>query len=405
VSDLGSPVQRLQAEPVNLAGIELKSRPRVYGDILLCGYLTLLNAPGGTGKSVLSLAIAVSMAIGRDLLELCDLRKPRKVLLINNEDPDEELQLRLSGILQHYRLTEIEERWLQQNLLIRSGYQERVRLVAKTENGILPTDELKDIIDQCQQEEIQAVFIDPFVSVHNCSENDNGEMEAVLAHLRTAAARGQAAMLLVHHSRKGSNSDTPDDNARGASAIVAGVRGNYFIARMRKEDAKLFVMQPDEYLMFFRLYGGKRNYAPPAGEGTWFELLNIPVTVTHWESLEETTDWVGVPVQRDLELAPKFEGSWTLQVVLTRVINDLMKTSALQSPLVLSGAKLERLQKILAEGDKEVTRNTVQNRLKTFPHPGDPAVDVLVHNTLYRCWSVRNPQKNGRIEYHYEEAQ
>ena len=61
--------------------------------------VSLLIAPGGTGKSMLALYIAVCVAAGIPLFGRFPAKVPRKVLFISGEDDLEELKRRLFKIL------------------------------------------------------------------------------------------------------------------------------------------------------------------------------------------------------------------------------------------------------------------------------------------------------------------
>ena len=60
-------------------------------------------APGGAGKSNLSLVEAISMAVGRDLVYGNRIRRYR-VWYHNAEDPLVEIHRRLAAICEHYEL-------------------------------------------------------------------------------------------------------------------------------------------------------------------------------------------------------------------------------------------------------------------------------------------------------------
>ena len=90
-------------------GVSLRTIPHrkwLYGVELLRGETTVLASPGGVGKSSLALAIAVSVATGRRLLDAKVYGTGLKALYINAEDGRVEMQRRLWGLCLEYAITE-----------------------------------------------------------------------------------------------------------------------------------------------------------------------------------------------------------------------------------------------------------------------------------------------------------
>lgn len=394
---LATKVATVCPQPADIAGMTAKSRPRLYGNHLLKGYLTLLNAPGGAGKSIFSMTMACGLALGRDLLNLGDV-KPRKVLILNNEDPQAELQLRLMAIAKVYRLSQDELQQLPKMLTFQSGYNHRLTVAAEFDGLVSATAIQEELIEYCRVNEIEALFLDPLVSLHDSPENDNVAMDKVIAVLRTVAEKGGVGIYLVHHSKKGAQAATPDDSARGASAIIAGVRANYGLAKMTRDEAKKFILPEDAWPHMIRLDSGKRNYAPSAADADWFELQNIPIDVTDWETGETVTEQVGVPVPANLQLKESNQKGWTLEKVMKAII------STIESPFTRTGETGEKLSLLLSDNKKPISATTVNNRMKCFPMPTDAPRQVVVYDTRYKCWTERNSAANNRIEYHYAEA-
>ena len=131
---------------------------------------------------------------------------------------------------------------------------------------------------------IDVVIIDPFVSVHSVSENDNGAIDkAIKALARVARATG-ACIHLVHHVAKLRGDTLSQDSARGASAFVDGLRALRGVVRMTQSEAEGAGLQsPDGYI---RAESMKANYAKPE-KGDWYHLQSH--TLGNGES-------VGVPI-------------------------------------------------------------------------------------------------------------
>ena len=388
---------RISPKSAIITGVTVKSRPRLYGDHLLKGYLTLLNAPGGAGKSIFSVTMGCGLALGRDLLGLGEV-KPRKVLILNNEDPSGELQLRLMAIAQAYGFSTDELNQLPKMLKFQSGYHNRLTLAAEFDGLVSKTAIQGELINYCQANQIEALFLDPLVSLHDSPENDNVAMDKVIAILRVVAEEGGVGIYLVHHSKKGAKADTPDDSSRGASAIIAGVRANYGLAKMTRKEAEKFVLPETRWPQFIRLDSGKRNYAPNAAGADWFELKSIRLDVVDWETDKPVIEWVGVPVPAILELKDSSQGGWTLERVMGAII------PAVESPFTKTGESREKLMELLSDNKKSISASTLDNRMKSFPAPGVEVKQVWVNETQYRCWAVQRAAKKNLTEYHYAEV-
>jgi hypothetical protein len=378
----------------------MTSRPRLYGNHILKGYLTMLNGPGGVSKSVFTVSMAIGLAIGRDLLKIArgDPIKPRRVLMLNNEDCVNELTLRLEAAMQCYDLTEDERALVKENLKPQSGYIEQIRLASENETGALvKTNLVEEIIDYCLANSIEAIYFDPLVSLHGSNENDNTVMDAVIAILREVAGGGGVGIYFAHHSRKGSSADSVDENARGATALVNAVRASYGLMGMTKKEAEKFVdVDESDRGAYVRLDSGKTNYAPKATDAVWFELKSIAVTVADWETGKETTESVGVPVPVTLLPDEKTSGSaWPLFKVM-----DAVRKAGVTSPFVLTGENGEILSKALSNDDDPLKKTALHDRFRFFPDVGGEPRVVALPNENLRCWQTRG-EKN-RKKFHYE---
>src|SRR6478735_5589110 len=88
----GGKADEQAAEPFGLRPVRILDqtaiphRRWIYGTQLIRGFVTLLIAPGGTGKSSLLLATCLSIATGRPLLGP-RIYQPCNTALLNLEDP------------------------------------------------------------------------------------------------------------------------------------------------------------------------------------------------------------------------------------------------------------------------------------------------------------------------------
>ncbi|MGO9774873.1 MAG: AAA family ATPase, partial [Roseiarcus sp.] len=137
--------------------------------------------------------------------------------------------------------------------------------------------------------QIDVLIVDPFVSSHRVSENDNNAIDAVAREWANIADAAQCAIELVHHSRKTGGGEVTIEDARGASALIAASRSARVINPMSPDEAaKAGVENPRAY---FRRDNGKSSMSPPGDKATWFCLVSVDLGNA---SEDEPGDHVGV---------------------------------------------------------------------------------------------------------------
>ena len=120
------------------------------------------------------------------------------------------------------------------------------------------------------------LVLDPFISIHKVSENNNALIDQVVKSLGRIASQNDCAIEIVHHVRKpgfGQQEITADDT-RGGGAIVNAVRSCQLLNRMSSKEAEQVRIERDERFRYFRVDGGKQNLAPPA-KAKWRYLHSI----------------------------------------------------------------------------------------------------------------------------------
>ena len=103
-------------------------------------------------------------------------------------------------------------------------------------------------------------------------------MTEVIECYEEVAAGANCAVHLWHHTRKGNGEGATVESARGAQAFVDAYRSVRILERMtKKERNDLLVAVPDigEAGWYFREFNGKRNFAPPADESSWYRYVSI----------------------------------------------------------------------------------------------------------------------------------
>jgi AAA domain len=263
-------------------------RQFVYGKHLVRGYLSATVAPGGVGKSSLALVEAVAMATGKTLLGIAT--APRRVWYVNLEDPREEIERRIAAICLHFGITadELGDR------LYFDGREIEIVLATQTRSGYAIAAPAVDALTAALKGGRFDVFIvDPFVSTHRVSENDNMAIDAVAKKLGAIAGEADCAIELIHHVRKTGGLEVTVEDGRGASALVNATRSSRVLNRMSKEEADKAGVGEERGYYFRADSGGKANLVPPSAKATWYRLQNVALGNGSNDGVDDQ-DYVGV---------------------------------------------------------------------------------------------------------------
>ena len=269
VEDGGFPTEFRWHDPTHIP-----RRSWVYGHHLISRFLSATVAPGGIGKSSLLIAEALAMATGRQLLGEAVHGGPKRVWLWNGEDPRDELTRRLMAACRHYA---IEPSDFEGRLFVDTGRETEIVLAGDDRReGVKFNEKMIARLEAAiVKHGIEVVILDPFVSTHRLSENDNQKIDQLCRRLSAIADKTGIAIDLVHHVRKNTTGgDTTVEDARGASSLLAAVRSARVLNRMTEDEAaKLGVSR----WSFIRVDNGKANLAPPAEHATWRQIVSVPL--------------------------------------------------------------------------------------------------------------------------------
>lgn len=145
-------------------------RAWLYGNHLIRKFVSATVAPGAVGKSSLVLAEALAMVSGKPLLGTTPAQKLR-VWLWNLEDPIEETTRRVQPTAKFYGLNPDD---IGDRLFVDSGRDQSMVIATTTRNGaVIIILVIEKVIAEILKYQIDVLDIDPFVSCHQLSENDN----------------------------------------------------------------------------------------------------------------------------------------------------------------------------------------------------------------------------------------
>lgn len=264
-------MQPLRAAPARLPmAADIPPRQWLYGTALIRRFVSVLIAPGGVGKSALALGQAVALATGRNFLaERVHHSVP--VWVLNLEDPLEETERRLAALMLRHGIARSE---LEGRLFLHSGRERRVTVAAMADGAwrvVLPDRDA--MIAAAKQAGVGLVVVDPFVKSHALEENNNAQMDAAATAWAEVAEETGAAILLVHHVRKGAAEDV--DAARGGKALTDAARAARLLSVMTPEEAERLDVPVNECWRHVRLDDAKANLAPVANKALWYRLETV----------------------------------------------------------------------------------------------------------------------------------
>lgn len=234
-------------------------------------------AAGGTGKSFLAMHIAVALAAGSSLFSKYIASTPSKVVFISGEDDTIELQRRLHAVTQG----------LPQNLIqsIKSNIQfidladsfelfTEKRLVGDVQMTSVPVD-LVNSIKQKLGDEVGLVIVDPVSRFRGGEENSAGDTTRFVQALQYIRDQLNATVLTLHHVNKGAKTNgSGQNNARGSSAFIDGVRLVYELNALSEEEVKKQYGSPTVTPRVMTLSCVKSNYGKPIDSLTLCKRLD-----------------------------------------------------------------------------------------------------------------------------------
>lgn len=365
----------------------IPKREWLYGAHYIRQFVSTTVAPSGVGKSSLSIVEALAMASGKPLLGV----QPKgvfRVWLWNGEDPRDELHRRVAAAMMHYGLARAD---LEGRLFIDTGRETEIILAHETREGVVIREPVeRAVLREIEANAIDVKIVDPFVSSHRVTENDNGAIDLVTKRWARIADRGRCSIELVHHVRKLNGGEVTVEDGRGAVALLATSRSARAIAKLGKGEAVRLGLE-SKVGRLFRFADGKNNLALPAGEGTqWFELASVALGngrgdgldgVIDGDSVGVVTRFDGVPDERIAVGGDQFEaameelknGEWRRDsrageawagCVIARCYSLDLDDAADKAR-----AKVILSQWVKQGRVKEVTKRDAARRMRTFVEP------------------------------------
>jgi hypothetical protein len=311
---------------------------------------------------------ALELVTGKSLLGQ-EIPAQARVWLFNLEDERCELDRRVLAAMQHYGISEAD---IGDRLFVDTGReQELVLAEQKRDEMLLNQPQIDRLRGQLQDNRIDVLIVDPFVSSHRINEMDNGKIDVVAKQWVQLAEDCGCAIELVHHTRKLNGADASSDASRGASSLVNAARSARVLQRLNDDELREAGVFGDGSTYF----SVKRDKANLAGAGSRETYKTVSVdlgqgdhvgVVESWnkpglfEGLtwrdthkvqkalekkqlrfsEQATDWAGYVIAKELSLDPvknkrrikKLIDQWLKSGVLKKV--DVKLKNGKQSPIL-----------------------------------------------------------------------
>lgn len=242
---------------------DLPTRPWIAKGLALRGTLSVLIAPGGAGKSSLTLVLALAVVSGRDdVIRYFPIAQRCPVWYFNREDRDREMRLRLRAAMDVCGIVRSDLEIDGKRALFIN--HDPPKIAKRNRTGALVAGDVAEIKDHIRRHGIGLLMVDPLTGTHDANENDNIEMDKVARLYEEIATDTGCAVLVIHHTRKpptGTNDSHVgnQDSGRGASALIDAARIAYTLYGPKGDDKKQYPeinVAPNRYV---RLDSAKAN--------------------------------------------------------------------------------------------------------------------------------------------------
>ncbi len=250
---------------------------------MVAGTVGALVAPGGAGKSMLALELAINVAGGADLLGLGP-QPLGKTVYLTAEDPRPAIEHRLFAIAGYLEKIEL--------AVVAHGLKIYTLFGARTD---VMEPEWFDKICQLAGTGCRLLILDTLRRFHREEENDSGGMTKVVAQLEALATRVGCSVLFLHHASKAAAIAGVGDEqqaSRGSSVLVDNIRWQGYVAGMSRKEAKEKVIDEEKRGRFARFGISKANYGPLLAE-RWFRRheggVLLPATDEDWAEVRSSS--------------------------------------------------------------------------------------------------------------------
>jgi RecA-family ATPase len=238
----------------------------VIQDFLPSKIVAAVIAAGGTGKSYLAMHIAVCVASSTPLFGRHRPRSAAKVVFISGEDDRHELQRRLHKVVAG--LSPQERLLVNQNLHFIDLADSFELFTERNNKGEIDITKIPGLIcDQVTNQigsDIGLIIVDPVARFRGGEENLAADATRFVQALQQIRDQLSTSVLCLHHVNKGAGTGGNQNNARGSSAFIDGVRLVFQLNTLLEPEIRKSYGNPLALPQLLTLQSVKSNYGKPA---------------------------------------------------------------------------------------------------------------------------------------------
>lgn len=233
------------------------------------GACTMFSSPGGSGKTLTILQLAV-----RFVLE----NPGKKAFLWFSEDKKEYTRGRLDVICQFLN---VHPSRIRGRIFIYD--REPIQLLVKSDGRHILGPEFNAIISELH--EYGLVVFDPLIAFYGGDENSNSQARVFMQGFMNWAMHGNKIIVFIHHA--GKKDSEGNRNARGASAFIDAVRMQYSMDWMYKQVKGKRTSTKDNHQTHLRMFRlEKDNYGAIQYLKNFTAVRQILPKSTLWDTPE-----------------------------------------------------------------------------------------------------------------------
>jgi RecA-family ATPase len=224
---------------------DIEKRNLLIDPILAKREILVISGTPKIGKSIATLNIALSLAMGKSWLGF-NTQGPARTAIFQTELSDILLKDRLE------KITATNPRGAESIILMKGVFY---NFDSKTG--------LANIRRTLKKDKVDLAVFDPLIDFHSKDENKAGDMALILKDIRRLADEFNIAIILVHHFAKKIEGQEREGGylARGSSVISASVDSSWQMQRLMKERFEFDDIE--DYLKTVELSFESRNCAVP----------------------------------------------------------------------------------------------------------------------------------------------
>ena len=242
--------------------------------------VTTLIAPGGVGKSQLTLTMAAYLARGEEKFfgyENKYAGQPQYSIIWDGEDDENEMSGRLHALC---NMMNWDYHTIKPYISLVSGKRQKFKMLTRENGSIVCNEQSKYLIGRMISAALSRrcalLAIGPLNKLHELNENDNIEMARLMENITTLAELSNTAVLLQHHMAKPAfaSAGSYAGNAaagRGAGEIINGSRAAYTLSPPTDEDINRYNLPIERQYRLLKLMNAKLNRALLTDACAWIE--------------------------------------------------------------------------------------------------------------------------------------